>query len=330
MPRSLLFLLLVAPVAAQPPASADRVVYRGKDGKLTTVTAELKESVAGVQVLVGGKLKEALSPADVVRIDYSDLPGVAKLDLQKAQAFEDAKDAGKAQAEFADLLKKVGTNDRARRYAQFREAVWSAKVADAKAGDEFAADAAKAAAKLDAVARATKKGWDCWPAGRLAARLYGELNDFPKAAAVFADLAGSELPKELKAEARLEEVAAHLRAGAKDKAAVALDQADKEQLADRRAVLAAAVAGDAGKLQTAIDAAKDPAAKAVGHNLLADILQAAGKPREALWARLWVDAVYTQAGDERVLAVRKLADQFAAQGEADRAEQFRGRLKDVR
>ncbi len=330
MRPAVLFLLLVAPVVAQPPASADRVVYRGKDGKLVTVTAELKESVGGVQVLVGGKLKEALSPADVVRIDYSDLPGVAKFDLQKAQAFEDARDAGKAQAEFADLLKKAGTNDRARRYAQFREAVWAAKVADAKGGDEFAADAAKAAAKLDAVARAAKKGWDCWPAGRLAARLYGELNDFPKAAAVFADLATSELPKELKAEARLEEVAAHLRAGAKDKAAAALAQADPEQLADRRAVLAAAVAGAAGKLQAAIDAAKDPVAKAVGHNLLADILLAAGKPREALWARLWVDAVYTQAGDERVLAVRKLADQFAAQGEADRAEQFRGRLKDVR
>ena len=330
MPRSLLFLLLAVPAVAQQPAAADRVVFRDKDGKLTTLTAEVKESSAGVQILVGGKLKESLSPAAVARIDYAELPGLSKLDLQKAQAFEDGRDPAKAAAEFADLGKKAGTNDRARRYAQFREGVWAAKVADAKSGDEFAADAAKAAAKLEAVARATKKSWDCWPAGRLAARLYGELGDFPKAASLFADLAAADLPKELKAEARLEEVAAHLRAGQKDRAAVALGQADKELLPDRRAVLTAAVAGDLAKLQTAIDAAKDPAAKAVGHNLLADLLLAAGKPREALWARLWVDAVYTQADGERVLAVRKLADQFAAQGDADRAEQFRGRLKEVR
>lgn len=330
MRHAALFLLFLAPVVAQPPATADRIVYRGKDGKLTTVTAELKESVGGVQVLVGGKVKEVLSPADVVRIDYTGLPGVGPLDLQKAQAFEDGRDAGKAAAEFADLVKKAGTNDRARRYAQFREGFWAAKVADGKGIEEFPAEAAKAAAKLEAVARAAKKGWECWPAGRLAARLYGELNEFPKAAAVFADLAAADLPKELKAEARLEEAAAHLRAGAKDKAKIALDQADKDQLPDRRAVLAAALAGDPAKLQAAIDAAKDPLAKAVGQNFLADLLLAAGKPRDALWARLWVDAVYTQAADERVLAVRKLADQFAAQGEADRAEQFRGRLKDVR
>ncbi len=326
-----LFLAVLVPALAvgQGGAVADRVVTRGKDGKLTTLTGEVKEAANGVQVLAGGKTT-VYTPAELVRIDYAELPGVAKLDMQKAQAFEDGRDPARAAAEFADLVKKAGTNDRARRYAQFREAVWAAKVADGKAGDEFAADAAKAAAKLEAVARGTKKGWDCWPAGRLAARLYGELGDFAKVASLYAELAAAELPKELKAEAKLDEVAAHLRAGHKDQAATALAQADKELLPDRRAVLAAAVAGDVAKLQAAVDAAKEPAAKAVGYNLLADALLAAGKPRDALWARLWVDAVYTQSADERVLAVRKLADQFAAQGDADRAEQFRGRLREVR
>ena len=143
-------------------------------------------------------------------------------------------------------------------------------------------------------------------------------------------LLGATLYGLLKAEAKLDEVAAHLRAGQKGPASAALSQADQELLPDRRAVLAAALAGDVTKLQSAVDAAKDPTAKAVGYNLLADALLAAGKPRDALWARLWVDAVYNQAPDERVLAVRKLADQFAAQGDADRAEQFRQRLRDVR
>jgi hypothetical protein len=328
-----LFALLPALAVGQGGPVADRVVYRGKDGKPVTAAGEVKESAAGVQLLVGGKVRETLSPADVVRIDPTELPGLSKLDLQKAQALEDGRDPAKAAAEFADLAKKAGTNEKAKRYAQFREAVWAAKVADGKPADEFAAAAKVAAAKLEAVARAGKKGWECWPAARTAARLHGELGDFPKAAAVFAELAAAELPKELRAEARLDEAAAHMRAKAKDKATAALGKLDKELpagLAERVPVLRAAVAGDVAKLQAAVDAAKEPATKAVGYNLLADALLAAGKPRDALWALLWVDAVYNQDADERVLAVRKLADQFAAQGDADRAEQFRGRLREVR
>lgn len=332
MRRPALFLALLLPALAvgQTQPVADRVTFRGKDGKLTTLTGEVKESVGGVQVIIGGQVKQALTPAEVVRIDPTDLPGLNRLDLQKAQTFEDGRDPARAAAEFAELAKKAGTSERARRYALFREAVWEAKVADGKAPDEFPAAAAKAAGKLEAVARGTKRGWECWPAGRLAARLHVELGDFPKAAAVYADLAAADLPKELRAEARLDEAAAHLRAGQKGQASAALSQADPELLPDRRAVLAAAVAGDVAKLQAAVDTAKDPAAKAVGYNLLADALLAAGKPRDALWARLWVDAVYNQTVEERVLAVRRLADQFAAQGDADRAEQFRQRLREVR
>lgn len=332
MRRPVLFLALLLPALAvgQAQPVADRVTFHAKDGKLTTLTGEVKEAISGVQVIIGGQVKQSLTPAEVVRIDPTDLPGLNRLELQKAQTYEDGRDPVRAAAEFAELARKAGTNERARRYALFREAVWEAKVADSKGRDEFPAAAARAVGKLEVVARGTRRGWECWPAGRLAARLHLELGEFSKAAALYADLAAAELPSELKAEAKLDEAVAYLRAGQKGQVTAALSQANPELLADRRAVLTAAISGNIAKLQAAIDTAKDPVAKAVGYNLLADALLAAGKPRDALWARLWVDAVYNQSPEERVMAVRRLADQFAASGDTERAEQFRSRLREVR
>lgn len=354
MPRPLLLLLLLAPTVAlaQPGGGVDRVVYRGKDGKLLTADAEVKESAAGVQLLVSGKAKEALSPADVVRIDYGSLPGLVKADLSTVQAFEDGRDPAKAAAAFAALLKKAGpqAGDKTRRYLTFREAVWGAKVVDAKTGDEFVAEAKPAADKLAGVFRAAKKSWEAWPAARTAARLYAEVDDYESAAKVLGELAAvPDLPADLRADARLAEAAAlihgrrsldadgvlaklvsdpSLPAAAKDKLAVLRAAARVPQPRPGEPASGTKPA-QLADLQKAVDAA-GPGAKAVGYGLLGEAYLAHGLIRDAMWAFLWVDTVYNREPDERVLAVRRLVTVFDKQGEKDRADQFREKLPRVR
>ena len=86
----------------------------------------------------------------------------------------------------------------------------------------------------------------------------------------------------------------------------------------------------AAKLQAAIDAASDPAARGLGYTALAELQVANGLPREAMWAYLWVDVVYNQNHDDHVLAVARLVQLFEAMGDKERADQFREKLTRVR
>jgi hypothetical protein len=273
---------------------------------------------------------------------------VQKNELLKALSIEDnVREPVKVQAEYADLLKKAGKDapEKTRRALAFREAVWHAKAADAKLGEDFRVEALRAADKLAQVAKTTKTSWEVWPASRTAARLYMELGDFARAAALLGELAGApDLPRDLRFDARLAEAAALIRAGQAAKAEGELGQLadDKELpvggLKERVAVLQAVAkargktADEAAKLRSAVDAAKDPSAKAVGYNFLGDAHAALGQPREAMWSYLWVDTVFNQDADERVLAVGKLADLFERMGDAekDKAALFRERLPRVR
>ncbi len=354
--RSLLFLTLAITPAAlgRQTTALDKVVYhdRAADGKLVMLDAEVKESAAGVQFLTGPKAKTVISPADVVRIDYGDVKGIAKADQFAAIALEDGRDPAKAHTTYADLLKKAGpaAPEKTRRYLAFREAIWAGRAADAKTGDEFKAEAPKAADGLAAFARANKKSWEVWPTARAAARLYLELGQFDKAAAVLGELADvAELPRDLRYEARLAEAATTLRAGKGLAAEGMLDQLEKDRgfpaagpLRDKLAVLRAAAklsppAGGAppgakpfAKLEEAIAQAKDPAARGLGYTLLGDADLAGGLTRDAMWAYLWADVVYNQDKDDQVYAVSRLVAVFDKLGDKDRAEQFRERLPRVR
>jgi hypothetical protein len=348
--RSLLLFGLAAlvggPTATGQPPPLDKVHYRDRaDGKVVTFDTETKESPAGVQLLTGKK--GTISPADVIRIDYGDVKGIAKTDQYAAIAAEDSRDPVKARDAYADLLKKLPPDapERTRRYLTFREAYWAGKAADAKTGDGFQAEAQKAADALAAVARATKKSWEVWPTARAAARLYTELGDHAKAAVLLGELAAvPELPRELRYEAKLAEAAATLRGGQGAAADGLLDQLERDRdfpatgpLRDRLAVLRAAAkvppgqtGGPLAKLGEATAQAKDPAAKAVGSNCLGDAYAAAGQTRDAMWAYLWADVVYNQDKDEQVYAVGRLVGVFEKLGDKDRADQFRDRLPRVR
>jgi hypothetical protein len=344
------FAALAAPSPGQAPGTTDKVTYRDRtqDNKVAVVdVADAKESAAGVTGKSAGKTV-AIPPGDIVRIDYGALPGVQKSDLLAVLSTEDlGRDPVKVQAGYADLLKKAGKDaaEKTRRALTFREAVWHAKAADAKVGDDFRVEALRAADKLAAVAKGTKTSWEVWPASRTAARLYMELGDFAKAADLLGELAAvPDLPRDLRYDARLAEAAARIRADQADKAGgdLAALAADTDLpvggLKERVTVLQAAAkargktAAEADALQAAVNAAADPSAKAVGYNFLGDARAALNQPREAMWAYLWVDAVYNQDADERVLAVGKLPDVFERLGgaEKDKAAQFRERLPRVR
>jgi len=351
----------VAPSALAQQGSVERVFYRDRtqDGKIVDSSFEIKESAKGVELIVGGKTKQLISPADVVKIDYGNAAGVTKADQLKAMAIEDTKDAGKTLAEYSDLVKKAGTGapEKTRRYLQFREATWATKVADSKAdAKDFLTEATKVAAKWDGVIQISKKSWEVWPASRTAARLQMELGFYDKAAAILATLGNiKELPLELQFEAKLAEAAATLRANPAQGLTVEglLDQIEKDKdfptgpLKDRLVVLKAVTkvpvpkgdavdpkAGEAvAKLRDAVEAAKDPIAKAVGYNFLGDAYAAMKQSRDAQWSYLWVDTVFNQDVDERVIACRKLIEIFdlgSDEASKERTVQFRDKLPRVR
>ncbi|HET6575557.1 MAG TPA: hypothetical protein VFG68_18280 [Fimbriiglobus sp.] len=331
--------LAAAPTALGQSGALDKVHYRDADGKVVAVDAAITESAAGVQLVTG--TKALISPADVFRIDYGDPKGIAKVDQFAAITLEDGRDPVKARDTYAGLLKKAGlaAPERTKRYLSFREAIWAGKAADAKTGAEFQAEAPKAAEALAGFARANKTSWEVWPTARAAARLYAELGDHAKAAALLGELVAVKgLPRDLHYEAALAEAGALIRAGQRPDAEKRLDQLEKDKdfpatgpARDRLTVLrVAAKAGDPAKLDQVVAKVTDPTAKAVGVNFLGDAQLAAGKPREAMWSYLWADVVYNQDKGEQVYAVGKLVGVFEALGDKDRAEQFRDRLPRVR
>jgi hypothetical protein len=352
--RALLLLGLAAlaagPTLAQQPATVDDLTYRDRsaDGKVVEIKTETKESAKGVEVIVGGKTKAVVSPADVIKHEPGALVGIGPADLLDVRTTERTKSPAEAAAAYANLLKKAGpaAPERTTRHLTYKEAMLAAKAADLKTGDDFAPDATKAADRLAAVAKATKGSWEVWPTSKAAARLYGEVGKFDRAAQVLGELAAVPgLPRDLKAEAKLGEAAALIRGGSAPAADGILAALDKDPdltagpLKERLAVLRAAAklpyapaAGkpDAAKLEEAIAAAKDPGARAVGYNFLGDVYAAHGQTRDAMWSYLWTDTVYNQDKDEQVMAVRRLVDLMEKAGDKDRADQFRDRLARVR
>ena len=350
----LVALAVVPPALAQPPAGAEKatVTFRTPDGKVATEVADVKES-AGRLELTFGKGKAVVNAPDLLKVEPILLAGANAGEVATARALEDGKDAGKAAASYADQAKKsAGAPDRTKRYFAYKDALMSTRLADAKTGADFDAEAKKAIEKWAAVSPLSRKSYEVWPAAKTTARLQAELNDYAKAAATLGSLAATpDLPKELRYEALLLQAAMNLRG--KQNAAVdaAVDQLEKDKEfpatggpRDRLNVLKVAAkvslpasppatptsGEDAAKLQAAIDAAKDPVAKGVGYSALGELHVANGQPREAMWAYLWVDVVYNQEHDDQVLAVARLAQLFDVMGDKDRADQFREKLTRIR
>jgi hypothetical protein len=352
MPRLLVLPILfsLSALALAQSGGLTKVVYIDKKtGRVKSEEGEVRESVGGVKVVVDGKEKLSLTPAEVVRVEYAELAGIDVEDRGTLLALESERDPAKARAGFA-ALKRKAAGDRGRKYLEFRELQAAQRAVDAKAvGDEFKKEAADLAEAWGGFAAAYSGGWEVWPATRTRARLLADLGDYAKAAETLTGLAKiNGLPAELRSEAALARCEVLLRGGLSG-AAAAVDAAAKDPnlpaagpLRERAVVYQAWAAaprpGDANanpdvaadKIQAALDAAKDPAARAAGFNAKGDLLLAFGRPKDARWEFLWVETVYNHDKDELANALRRLVEVFDALGDRDRADQYREKLRKVR
>src|SRR5262249_34798513 len=78
------------------------------------------------------------------------------------------------------------------------------------------------------------------------------------------------------------------------------------------------------------DKASDPALRALALNALGARLVAKGRPADAMWKYLWVDAVYFQDRAELAKAAERLAKLFEERGDNQRAERYKDKLKTLR
>jgi hypothetical protein len=339
----------------------DRVHYRDRaqEGKVVTVEGEAKETAASVQVIgPDKKVKATISAPDMVRIDYGTLVGIDRTAQLAATTIEANGDAAKSLAAFKSLATNSPgalSNAKSKRYLDFRDLTWSAKVTDAKVGDDFKTEGKKIADRLLAFAKANAASWECWSTARTAARYLCELDESAAAADAMAILGGNAgLTPELRGEARLIEIGYLFRANKRldaDNALKAL-AADKDfpatgPLRERWTIFdevvkapappperketdpptpqeevdarVAKVKEAAAKIEVAIAKAKDASARGAGYSALGELLVRHGLMREAMWAYLWVDVVYNQDHDEQVKAVNRLVRIFGALKEKDKS-----------
>jgi hypothetical protein len=349
--RGALALLLVAAVLDSAgrgqTGTGDKLYYRDKkDHQVRTAEGELKMGPAGLQVVAGGKVTVTVSPTDVVKVVPGDLPGMDRLkDVLPALNSEDKREWEKARASYTNFLKQnPGVPDKTRRYLEYKSAVLAAKVADeAREEDGWEAKTKDAAGQLDRFLTAYPGGWEVWGVGRTLARLQGELGKYPDAAATWARLAKNpETPTDLKLEAELQEIDAAIRGGrATDvpaKAAQLAKAATSGPVKDRLAIYRATAdalsksdpAGGVAAVEKMIAESKDPAVRATGYGMLGELYLADKKPREAMWAFLWVEVVYTQDKDEVLKAVSRLVTVFKMQGDEEREKAYREKLRRYR
>jgi hypothetical protein len=347
--RGAMFLVLIAAVLdatgrAQPPAQQDRIYYRDKKDSLKNVEGDLKPGPAGYQVISGGKVLTTISPADIVRAIPGDLPPIDRKDVLAQAALEEKKDWEKARLGYAEMLKKTASPpEKTRRFLEFKVATLTARVADDAADDSGWKEKTEEAAKLlETYLVAYPGGWEAWPAARTCARLQIELGDYQKAARTWGKAAQSpDLPADLRAEAGLQEIDLLIRAkqyavaGAKTEAMLKGATAGlvKDKLTIYQLTIKAAGADPVAGIKPIEDdiaKTKDPGVRAVGYGMIGELYLIADKPREAMWAFLWVEVVYNQDRDEVVKAMVRVTDTFRMQNDEERVRSYRDKLRRYR
>lgn len=360
--RGALALALVTAVLApaglgQPGGLGVKVYYRDKanrDAEKPPVDGEqLKVTPAGVQVINKGAVTTTISPNDIILVDPGEVPPLDRKDVAAQITLERGRKWEPALATYLDMQKKAKAANApppTARYLEFKVAYVSGRAADDAKENEWK-DKAEAAEKLlnaFLIASNYTGGWEVWPAGKMRARLTLELDRPADGVTTWSKLSKSaDVPADLQREAAFEEIdylirARQLPVATQQIAALrpGVTGAAKERLAlYEAAIKCAETAGPDNPmpitqvvkpLQDLVDATKDPAVKAVGHNLLGEVCLLAEKPREAMWNYLWVEVVYNHDRDEVVKAMTRLVKSFEAQGDADRAATYRDKLRHYR
>jgi hypothetical protein len=328
---------------AQPPGAQDRVYYIPKKGApVKEEDAEVKVDAAGVKIINTGKLSATVTVADVVRTFPVDIKEFPREQAQVPAKHELARDWDKARAEYEAIKEKykASPSDRMRKWLAFRIAYTTTRAADDTPAESGWKDRAEAGLKLlnDYLAD-HPGGWEAWAATRTAARVNHELGKSEAAARLWAKAAKApDITPDLRVEAAYQEADALMRAKryaeAASKAAEALPKAAPGAPKERLNLLViAGKAADANPLdgvaalEAEVGKTKDAAVRATGYGLMGELYLKANKPREAMWAYLWVEVVYNQDREEVAKALAKLAEVFKQLGDEDRERGYHDRMR---
>jgi tetratricopeptide (TPR) repeat protein len=324
----------------------DRVRFfdRAQQKEVETTGTIEKESPAGIAI--GSRTVPAGDVVDVVydalkqsKLDYTSAASKERTAATTATAAERQKALGEAQAAYQDLLRTAPAAAKAaRRHIQYRLALIEARLAE-----DDATRTEGAARELKEFLTKYPDAWQIFPGTRALARLQVKTKQVEEARRTYEELARLPgLPQEIRQECALLAVEALLQdrdrlpeAEQKLQAIAQALPADDPQRARVQVYLARCTAAK-GKdklpqveqeLVQTIEQSKDHDLKALAYNTLGDCYLLYGRTKDALYAYLWVDLIYSQNKEQHHKALAQLARVFDDLKDEKRAKEFRDRLR---
>jgi len=290
-----------------------------------TVTSE---SSTKVEVKLGNTVT-SIPTNEVVSIAYDNQP------VSLTQARD--KEAANSLTEAADLFKKAAAEASSRPFIAEDAAFGQARALGELALTD-ASRAPEAISLLDAFARTYKAGRHVGPALEALARLQIARDNYPALETTLAAL--SQLPKG-DDRAAIFRIKVLTKKGQLDQALAELDKVISSapdgsvkkrdaQLSKAENLVALKKYADAEATVRAVikaAATEDAATQAAAHNTLGDCLRAAGKSKEALYAYLHTDLLFSKEKDEHARALAQIAQLWRELNRADRADEALERLK---
>jgi tetratricopeptide (TPR) repeat protein len=327
---------LVLPLLAISISVADIVTLtadattKGASGGLIRGTV-ISESPAKVEVKLGNTVT-AIPTNEIVSISYDNDPA----SLEQAKV----KEAANSLAEAADLYKKAAAEAGTTKPFIAEDAAFGQVRVTTELALTDPAKATEAMTLLETFSRSYKNGRHILPALETLAKLQLAKENFTGLDQTLGQL--SKLPGG-EDRAGLFRIKVLTRKGNLDQAVSELDKviaaAPDGSVKKRDAQLAKAeslvglkkVAEAEALLKSVIKAApaEDSATQAAAHNALGDCLKAAGRPKEALYAYLHTDLLFSKEKDEHARALAQLAQLWRDPqlNRPDRAEEVMERLK---
>ena len=335
---------LIGIVAVNPSVvGQDKVERRDrKTDKTITVTGKIEEeSMTNLKVKVGLKV-DTIPSTDVVRIYYDDIPITLKLPYQNLFNNE-GKEPLKDLAVYRDLSAKLGAapdvKAPVKRYIEFRIAMLQTLAAET--------DEAKGLARreLEQFVAAHPASWEYPFAARALARVLLDKTDYQGALKILDGLARSmTVPPDIKQEAELMLIDVMFQAGkteeVKAKITAALNDASATEAQKSRfrvyQIGLDAQAQDAKvdevvkKLDDVISKTPDNTIKALAYNIMGDCYMQKTRKRDAMWAYLWVDCVYSQDKAEHMKAMTKLLSIFDEEKDLEKVQMYKDKIARLR
>lgn len=337
--------LLAAAMTTARAQNPDVVSVRDrKDNSVKKMSGTFTVSAAGFQVVgADKKASPPINPDDVVSIAIGDLTGVERGTINSLNTKEDNKKYGEALTGYKDAAKATGLPERTQRYLRYKIAALNQKTVDEIDFDKgWKAKAEDAVKEWSVFLQDYKFGWEVWPATRTLTRTQVELGDFAAAARTWNRLGGNkELPPDARLEAQIQEIDLQIRGKLYSNAEPAAAELQKTANGAQKERLViyqiAAKTGDkplegVEKIKAEMEKTKDASVHATGFAMMGELYLAGGKPRDAMWAFLWVETVLNQDRDEAFKAVARLAGLFenGPLADEDQARKYRDKLKRLR